>query len=143
MLHRLTAMLHETLSYSAQPPADLTTVEQVLAAKSGTYRDFAHVFLTAARTLRIPARYVSGYHLRSESTDEDAGHAWAEAYVDGVGWIAFDVTEGMCTTERYVRVAAGLDALDAAPVRGSQAGGLGETLSVASHIEQCNIMSQA
>jgi transglutaminase-like putative cysteine protease len=142
-LHRLTQQLHETFSYSAELPVEWTTIEQFLAAKSGTHRDFAHLFVAAARLLRVPARYVSGYFLRSEPDSKDAGHAWAEAHVDGLGWVGFDATEGLCTTERYVRVAVGFDGLDAAPIRGSQTGGAGEMLSVSSHIEQCSSMSQA
>jgi transglutaminase-like putative cysteine protease len=142
-LHRLTARLRRSLSITPDRPAEWIPVEQVLSAKSGTYRDLAHVFLAAARGLRIPARYVAGYFLRADSSDKDASHAWAEAHLEGLGWIGFDATEGLCTTDRYVRVAIGLDGLDAAPIRGSHVGGGGESLSVASHIAQCHSMSQA
>ena len=61
-------------------------------------------------------------------TAQEAGHAWAEAYVENLGWVGFDPTNGMCTTDAHVRVAVGLDYLGAAPVRGTRFGGGGETL---------------
>ena len=84
----------------------------------------------------MPARYVGGYFLRSDVIDQDAGHAWAEAYLDGIGWIAFDPAHGVCTTDRYCRVAIGLDYLDAAPVRGSRSGGGDEKLTVQVQVQQ-------
>lgn len=77
---------------------------------------FAHAFIGAARALDIPARYVTGYF-----SDPDGGaavfHAWAEAWDDGLGWIAFDPSLGYCPTERHVRVAVGLDGVFTMPVR--------------------------
>ena len=63
-------------------------------------------------------------------TAQDAGHAWAEAFVPGLGWVAFDAANGICATDAHVRVAVGLDYLGAAPVRGTRYGGAGETLAV-------------
>ena len=82
------------------------------------------------RCIGLPARYVSGYYLLTDRIDQSASHAWAEANVPGYGWIAFDAANRVCTTDRHVRVAIGLDYLDAAPIRGSQTGGGPESLSV-------------
>ena len=62
--------------------------------------------------------------------DQEAGHAWVEALVSEVGWVGFDPTNGICPTEGYIRVAMGLDYLDAAPIRGARNGGGEETMSV-------------
>ena len=78
--------------------------------------DFAHAFIGAARAIGIPARYVSGY-LVADGADEAGFHAWAEAWDDGLGWIGFDPMLNLCPTERHVRVATGLDAISAVPVR--------------------------
>ena len=85
----------------------------------------------AARSLGIPARYVSGHLARSDGVQEqDASHAWAEAHVPDLGWVGFDPTNGISVTDAYIRVAIGLDYLGAAPVRGSRTGGGEETLDV-------------
>ena len=91
--------------------------------------EFAHAFIGAARALEIPARYVTGYLAGSE--DEPAAfHAWAEAWDDGLGWIGFDPTLGYCPTDRHVRVAVGLDAVSAVPVRSIPAVGTPQVLAM-------------
>lgn len=76
--------------------------------------DYAHLFIGAARALGIPARYVLGYRLVD---GEDGLHAWAEAFDEGLGWIGFDPFMQICPTERYVRLAIGLDAETAPALR--------------------------
>ena len=76
---------------------------------------FAHAFIGAARALDIPTRYVTGYV--AEHGDDAFWHAWAEAWDDGLGWIAFDPALGYCPTDKHVRVATGLDAGSVPPVR--------------------------
>ena len=93
--------------------------DEAFALKRGVCQDLTHVFLAAARYLDIPARYVGGYFHRADGiVQQDAGHAWAEAYVPAIGWVAFDPANGICATDAHVRVAVGLDYLGAAPVRG-------------------------
>ena len=77
---------------------------------------------------KIPARYVSG--LLHQPEGESASHTWAEAYVEGLGWVGFDPSLQVCPTIHHIRVAAGLDYLSAAPVRGAHFGGEGETVEV-------------
>jgi transglutaminase-like putative cysteine protease len=160
-----------------------------------TARARAHAFIAAARVLKIPARYISGYVLADSAmqriadakqsvSDEDqeealalqsgegmeqalgashaaqsqsqsqsqsqglqqpalgaqpqaaalmqqpAGHAWAEAYVEGLGWVGFDPFMNRCPDERYVRIAVGLDHRDAQPVTGLGARAVGVEISV-------------
>lgn len=78
--------------------------------------DYAHLFIAGARALDIPARFVTGYLLADE--DGIGGlHEWAEAFDEGLGWIGFDARRQICPTERYVRLAVGLDAETAMPLR--------------------------
>jgi len=76
-------------------------------------------------------------------TAQDAGHAWVEAFVENLGWVGFDPTNGIGITEAHVRVAIGLDYLGAAPVRGTRYGGGGETLKVAVHVDQARQQTQS
>jgi transglutaminase-like putative cysteine protease len=85
--------------------------------RSGSARDLAHVFIAAARAVGIPARCVAGY-LAPEKPEEDFGaHAWAEAHVEGLGWIGFDPAICLCMYDGHVRVASALDYLGCAPLR--------------------------
>ena len=85
----------------------------------------------------VPARYVSGYLMMNDRVDQDASHAWAEAFVQGIGWIGFDVSNQISPDERYVRVATGLDYSEAAPVSGLRIGKQGEEeLEVSIQVQQ-------
>jgi transglutaminase-like putative cysteine protease len=66
----------------------------------------------------------------------EAHHAWAEAWVESLGWVGFDIANRICPTERHVRLATGLDATYAAPIVGSRRGGGGEKLEVSVAVRQ-------
>jgi len=101
------------------------------AAREGIPQDIAHIFMTCARHLGMPARYISGYVAETDELPHASGaHAWAEVHLDDYGWIGFDAANGVCPIDTHVRVAAGLDFADAAPVRGARKGGDGEALAV-------------
>jgi transglutaminase-like putative cysteine protease len=137
VLHALVSRLHADLTFDSDPTSVVTTAHEAFVLKRGVCQDFTHIFIAAARYLGIPARYVSGYFCRADGvTEQDAGHAWAEALVPDLGWVAFDPTNGISATDQHLRVAAGLDYLSAAPVRGAQTGGSGEALSVRVLVDQ-------
>lgn len=99
---------------------------KVFAAGSGVCQDHSHVFLACCRTLGIPARYVSGY-LYTDNVEHVATHAWVEAWLDG-NWHSFDITNNTRSTRQHLRLAVGVDYLDACPVRGMRLGGGGEDM---------------
>jgi transglutaminase-like putative cysteine protease len=145
VLHALLENLHETVHWDEPRLYEGTPAAEAFAAKHGIAHDFAHIFITASRSLGIPARFVRGYFCDPEAPEagaRDAGHAWAEAFVDDLGWIAFDAANGICATDAHARVAVGLDHLGAAPVRGMRYGGGAETLTVDIHVDQASRQSQ-
>lgn len=130
--HRLTAWLFETMTFDPDATHAHSDAAHALAIRAGVCQDYAHIFLSVARSLGIPARYVSGHLVRADGIiTQPAAHAWAEALIPDLGWVAFDPTNGICATEAYLRVAVGLDYRDAAPVRGARRGGGMETMAVA------------
>jgi transglutaminase-like putative cysteine protease len=136
-LHALLDRLHDEMICEHDPTRPPTaTAAETFAHKRGVTRDLTHIFLGAARSLQIPARYVAGYLCGDGADQESGGHAWAEAHVPGLGWVGFDVANGVCPTDAYVRIAIGLDALGAAPIRGTRYGTGEETLAVAIKIDQ-------
>lgn len=137
LLHELLNRLNEEITFDTDPTHVATTAPEAFALKRGVCQDLTHIFIAAARRLGVPARYVSGYFHRVDGVvDQDAGHAWAEACVPDLGWVGFDPTNGICTTDAHVRVAIGLDYLGAAPVRGTRRGGGGETMTVGVQVAQ-------
>lgn len=142
-LHAMQQFIYEHFDFDVEATATSTTASQAFANRHGVCQDYAHIFCSAARHLRIPARYVGGYFLRGDGViHTESGHAWTEAFVPDLGWIAFDPANGICATEAHVRVATGLDYLGAAPVRGTRYGGLGEAMEVRVLVDQASRQSQ-
>jgi transglutaminase-like putative cysteine protease len=130
-LHYMSAEIYRRLRFDTAATIVETKAEQALAAGHGVCQDFAHILIGAARHLGIPARYVSGHLFRRDGAHlQEAAHAWAEAWVHDLGWVAFDPANGKCPDDAYVRVACGLDYRDAAPIAGARRGGGAEKLSV-------------
>jgi transglutaminase-like putative cysteine protease len=133
-LHALAGRVRDRVDYMPGITDAHTGAAEALADGKGVCQDHAHIFISAARTIGVPARYITGYLVTGNAAD--AHHAWAEAWVKGLGWVGFDVANRICPTERYVRLAAGLDAGYAAPVTGSRKGGAEEKLDVAVEVQQ-------
>jgi transglutaminase-like putative cysteine protease len=124
--HALMQAVHAHVAYETGTSDAHTTAAEAYAAGKGVCQDHAHIMIAVARTLKIPARYVTGYLVTGVGASSTAAHAWAELFVPDLGWVGFDAANGQCPTAEYVRVAAGLDAAAVAPVRGTRRGGAGE-----------------
>ena len=84
------------------------------------------------------ARFVTGYlytphldlSLEQEFRGAGATHAWAEVYLPGAGWIAFDPTNALVGTDHLVRVAVVRDPRQASPIAGTFSGSPSAFLSM-------------
>jgi transglutaminase-like putative cysteine protease len=143
-LHSLMTQVSEHMTFDEDPTNTGTSAIEAFALKRGVCQDYAHIFIACARSGGVPARFVSGHFLRSDGMiNQQAGHAWAEAYVPNLGWVGFDPANCVCTTEAHARIAIGLDYLGAAPVRGTRYGGGNETLTVTVKVEQAGRPGQS
>ncbi|MBY0343890.1 MAG: transglutaminase family protein [Sphingomonadales bacterium] len=142
-LHSLSGLIRERVTYEAGRTHSATTAEEAVGQGAGVCQDHAHIFIGAARASGIPARYVSGYLLMDDRIEQEATHAWAEAHVDGLGWVGFDVSNGISPDPRYVRVATGSDYRDAAPVTGISIGASDQVLTVGVAVEARPVASQS
>lgn len=144
-LHKLMAALHADMEVEPKPvnlPAPT-----IFAAKRGASADVAHVFIAAARSLGIPARFIAGYALVAPEHGvwRATQRCWAEACVDGTGWIGFDPVEGISPSEAHIRVNMALDHLGAAPLRTTVQGSVEERLDVtvlADHADHAGFRQQ-
>jgi transglutaminase-like putative cysteine protease len=134
-MHALMGWIHENVEYRKGVTTSETTAEQALEIKAGVCQDHAHIFVSAARSMGLSARYISGYMLDGNEMGA-ASHAWAEAHVPNLGWVGFDPANDVCPDERYVRIAAGLDYADTAPVSGMRIGTAPEMILVSVRVEQ-------
>jgi transglutaminase-like putative cysteine protease len=136
ILHALSAAVLNAVTYEIGQTDVNTTAEEAMAAGKGVCQDHAHIFIGSARAMGIAARYVSGYLMMNDRIDQEAGHGWAEAHIDGLGWVGFDIANGISPDTRYVRVATGCDYRDAAPVTGISFGPGESVLSVGLAVAQ-------
>lgn len=130
ILLKLSALILAQVKYVSGVTNSTTTASDAVNLRAGVCQDHAHIFLSCARFLEIPARYVSGY-LHTDDTSHLASHAWVEAWVNNA-WYSFDISNQCSAGEKYIELAYGLDYLDASPIRGSRVGGGEEHMTVLS-----------
>jgi transglutaminase-like putative cysteine protease len=128
-LDELTLAISRDFTYDRAVTNVYSAVDEVLALRAGVCQDFAHLFIAVARAMGVPARYVSGYIHESAGRRPgaagnvaSASHAWAEAWVPERGWVGYDATHPVRTSDLHVRLAVGRDYSDAAPTRGIYVG---------------------
>jgi len=117
--------IHADFEYEPEATTVHTPIAESIAQRKGVCQDFTHVMLGMCRSLKIPARYVSGY-LYNGPLDElegaQASHAWCEVYIPEFGWRGLDPTNDQQADERYIKVAVGRDYADIVPVQGTYRG---------------------
>ncbi len=129
--HHLSAAVSDAVTYVTGSTQISTTAAEAMAQGRGVCQDQTQVLIAAARVAGVPARYVSGYLQSSfDGMAHEAAHAWGELFVAGIGWIGFDPANRCCPDARYIRLGSGLDALDAAPIRGISRGTAVEKMDV-------------
>lgn len=142
-MHLLMTRLLDRIQFEPTLDAVERDAATAFEASQGVCQDHAHIFCAAARTMGIPARYVSGHLFRRDGAEQqEASHAWAEARLPSIGWVGFDPANGISPDDAYVRTAIGLDYRDAAPIAGRRVGGGDESLSVDVRVTQAQSQSQ-
>jgi transglutaminase-like putative cysteine protease len=140
LLMELNEQIYKSFSYVPNSTNVDSPIEEALEARQGVCQDFAHIMIALVRRLKIPCRYVSGYMFHRDQTGDEAkqdrslegaSHAWVEALIPRLGWIAFDPTNNLVGADRHIRVAMGRDYADVPPTRGVHKGEAQSELSVA------------
>lgn len=125
--------IHKNFSYVPQTTNVNTHMSEVIQQRRGVCQDFAHVMLGMCRTLKIPARYVSGYLYNGPAEHligAQASHAWCEVFLPGIGWRGLDPTNNQQAGEHYVKIGVGRDYADIVPLKGHYRGTHERTLQV-------------
>jgi transglutaminase-like putative cysteine protease len=130
-LKELSHRIHTEFEYQPKSTSIDMPLIDVLRRRRGVCQDFAHVMVGALRSLRLAARYVSGY-VRSgvKYQGAEASHAWVSVFVPGCGWLSFDPTNDLMPSDGHVTLAWGRDYGDVTPVKGITLGGGGQTVEV-------------
>jgi hypothetical protein len=131
LLSRLCTGINQEFAYQVREQPGVQSPADTLARGTGSCRDFANLFMAAARQLGLAARFVSGY-LHDPAADGRSGstHAWTEIYLPGAGWKGFDPTSGEIAGSRHIAVAVARTPDVVSPVTGAFLGAPGADLSV-------------
>lgn len=101
-----------------------TPIHEVIINKKGVCQDFAQIAIACARSVGLPARYVSGYIEtlpppgKEKLIGTDASHAWFSLYIPTFGWVDFDPTNNQIPQNQHIIVAYGRDYYDVPPLKG-------------------------
>lgn len=136
LLHDISKLISAKVKYQIGSSTSYTTAEQALTSGSGVCQDHTHIFLSLTRHLGFPSRYVSGYLMLDDRTHQDAMHAWAEVWIEHLGWVGLDISNRHSPDGRYIRIATGLDYKEAAPISGITYGARGESISIELQVQQ-------
>lgn len=136
LMHHLSAQVYERISYKKGITDVTTTAEQALEAGAGVCQDHVHAFISIARIFGFPSRYTSGYLMMDLEKIQTASHAWAEVYLNGLGWVGFDISNSISPDHRYIKLASGFDYEDVIPISGVRIGSGDEHLSTSIVVEQ-------
>ena len=130
-LQELTRRIHDEFKYQPKSTSIDTPLLEVLRNRQGVCQDFAHLMIGALRSLRLSARYVSGY-IRSSPRFQGAAasHAWVSVFDPQNGWLSFDPTNNMMPSDAHITLAWGRDYGDVTPVKGLTLGGGGQSVEV-------------
>ena len=131
LLQRLCDHIHQNFRYQLREEPGVQTAEQTLKYATGSCRDFAALFMQAARYLGLASRFVSGYlYTQPSNLNFGSTHAWAEVYLPGAGWKGFDPTSGEIVGANHIAVAVARLPESVPPVAGSFVGPPGASLDV-------------
>jgi transglutaminase-like putative cysteine protease len=140
LLKDLSVGVSAWINYQSREDEGVQSPIQTLDRGWGSCRDFAVLFVEAARCLGFGARIVSGYLHGAEpgfigSADAGSTHAWAEIYVPGAGWVTFDPTNRSFGGHNLIPVAVARDIRQAMPVTGSFVGASYAFIGMAVQVE--------
>ncbi|MEM9953209.1 MAG: transglutaminase family protein [Chloroflexota bacterium] len=140
LVRELNSIIYDAFEYQSGVTRVDSLIDEALSARRGVCQDFTHIMLTMLRQVGIPARYVSGYLFHrtdvGDRSDEDATHAWLEAWLPSLGWVGFDPTNNLIVGNRHVRVNISKDYDNASPSRGIFRGNASTELEVGVQVKQ-------
>ncbi|MBU1216956.1 transglutaminase family protein [bacterium] len=138
LLQKITSAIYTTLAYKVREEPGVQSAKETLALGSGSCRDFALLFMEAAKCLGFASRFVSGYlYAPLMSAQVGSTHAWAEVYLPGAGWRGFDPTIGDIVGKDHIPVAVAMNPESVPPISGSFAGNAESTLDVGVWVTLC------
>ncbi len=137
LLLRMAQQINTTCTYRVREEPGVQTAKETLEGGTGSCRDFAFLFMQAAQSLGLAARFVSGYLHAPYGTGAGSTHAWAEIYLPGAGWLGFDPTIGDIVGADHFPVAVAHLPESVPPISGTFRGAAESTMDVGVWVSRC------
>ncbi len=135
--NHLSGRIYNEFKYDQRATTVTTPVDEVLGQKRGVCQDFAHLMIACLRSLKLPARYVSGYVRTGQKfVGGEASHAWVSVWGPMFGWQDFDPTNNTMPHDEHLTLAWGRDYSDVSPVKGVALGGGEQVISVSVDVDE-------
>lgn len=141
-LQQLVEIIQDRVKYTQRHVGPAWPAGRTLKERVGSCRDLAMLMIECCRSLGLPARFVSGYHLVEPKPERYDLHAWAEVYLQGAGWRGFDPSGQGAVDDRYIPVVTSSKSDLTAAVCGTFSGPPGVESSLEWEI-QAEILSSA
>lgn len=132
-------LVHDRFTYQQGVTTAASPITDILNHGRGVCQDFTHLMIALARSLGIPARYVSGFIHRDGSSSirgHAQSHAWCDLYFPSHGWVGFDPTNNCLVGANFIKLAHGRDFRDVPPNRGVYRGSAAESIHVSVETEE-------
>jgi transglutaminase-like putative cysteine protease len=121
-LQQLIEIIQDRVKYTQRHVGPAWPAGRTLKERVGSCRDLAVLMIEACRSVGLPARFVSGYHLLEPKAERYERHAWAEVYLPGAGWRGFDPSGVGVVDDRYITLATSSKPELTAAITGSFSG---------------------
>ncbi|MFZ9463135.1 MAG: transglutaminase family protein [Vulcanococcus sp.] len=121
-LQQLIEIIQDRVKYTQRHVGPAWPAGRTLKERVGSCRDLAMLMIECCRSVGLPARFVSGYHLVEPKPERYDLHAWTEVYLQGAGWRGFDASGKGAVDERYIPVTSSSRSDLTAAVSGSFSG---------------------
>ena len=116
--------IYTDFEFNAKATNVATPIHEAMQLRKGVCQDFAQIGIACARSVGLPARYVSGYIEtlpppgKEKLVGADASHAWFSLYIPNFGWVDFDPTNNQIPSNQHIVVSYGRDYYDVPPLKG-------------------------
>ncbi|HTW95077.1 MAG TPA: transglutaminase family protein [Tepidisphaeraceae bacterium] len=117
---RMLHLIDDKFTYKKGVTNAASPITDMLKTGYGVCQDFTHLMIALARSLKIPARYVSGFvHPDAQRfRGYTQTHAWCELFFPSAGWVGFDAANRCVVGGNFIKVGVGRDFRDVPPNRG-------------------------
>jgi transglutaminase-like putative cysteine protease len=118
----LTQQIHRDFKLEIRDIGEPYLPDETFHFKKASCRDLAWMQIQLFRHFGMAARFVSGYFYVDVEEPKYELHGWTEVFLPGAGWIGYDPSNGIRTSNMYFPICSSASYQNTMPVSGSVRG---------------------